>query len=264
MHRGAARGSCSVAALYHPGAASDVADVKVLALETSSEWCSCALWLDARVLADERDAGQAHSELVLPMIEALLHQAGVELAALDGIAFGAGPGSFTGLRIACGVAQGLAYGAGLPVVAVGTLQALAEASGAARCIAAIDARMGEIYHAAYVHAGGDWRTVHEPSLCRPEAAPPVDGNDWTGAGSGFAAHGEALRARYAGALAGIQPERRPHAREIAELGARALALGLGLDPAQAAPLYVRDKVALSIEEREARKAASRPQGMPLP
>jgi tRNA threonylcarbamoyladenosine biosynthesis protein TsaB len=237
--------------------------VKVLALETSSEWCSCALWLDASVLADDRHAGQAHSEIILPMIDALLRETGVDLTALDGVAFGAGPGSFTGMRIACGVAQGLAFGAGLPVVPVGTLQALAQASGATRCVGAIDARMGEIYHAAYERRGADWEAVHEPSLCRPEAAPLVEGGDWVGAGSGFAAHGEILRARYGEALRDVQPERYPHARDIAALGARALVLGRGLDPAEAVPIYIRDKVALSVAEREARKAPSAT-GMPQP
>jgi tRNA threonylcarbamoyladenosine biosynthesis protein TsaB len=237
--------------------------VKLLALETSSEWCSCALWLDAGVLCDERNAGQAHSEIILPMIDALLHEAGVDLAGVDGVAFGAGPGSFTGLRIACGVAQGLAFGAGLPVVPVGTLQALAHASGGARCIAAIDARMGEIYHAAYERDGADWHAVHEPSLCRPEAAPPVEGRDWIGVGSGFAAHGEILRARYGQVLRGVQPDHHPHARDIAALGAHDLSRGRGLDPAQAVPIYIRDKVALSVAEREARRAPGAA-GVPQP
>jgi tRNA threonylcarbamoyladenosine biosynthesis protein TsaB len=230
--------------------------LNVLALDTSSEWCSAALWVDGRVLSREQLAGQRHSELILPMIDALLRESGLALKALDGVAFGAGPGSFTGLRIASGVAQGLAFGAGVPVLPVGTLEALAEASGAPRAIAALDARMDEIYHAAYVRVGEDWREVHPPSLCRPAEAPLAEGGGWTGCGNAFAVQAEILRARYAGAMATVCPELVPHARAIAGIGVRSLAAGRGLDPELAAPLYVRDKVALSVAERAARRQAT--------
>lgn len=190
------------------------------------------------------------------MVDALLSESGLSLAGLDGLAFGAGPGSFTGLRIGCGVAQGLALGAQLTVVPVSTLEALAEASGAARVVTALDARMGEIYHAAYLREDVDWQEVHGASLCRPELAPAVDGAGWIGCGSGFQVHGDALRARYGDRLQDVQADCYPHAREIAAIAARAFAAGRGLDPAQAAPLYVRDKVALSVAERAARQAAS--------
>jgi len=229
--------------------------LNILALDTSSEWCSAALWLDGRVLSRDEAAGQRHSELILPMIDALLREAGLALAALDGVAFGAGPGSFTGLRIACGVAQGLAFGLGLPVLPVGTLEALAEASGGQRAIAALDARMQEIYHAAYVREASGWREEHAPSLCRPGDAPPVRGGGWTGCGSGFAVYAEALRTRYADVMGEVRAELVPHARAIASIGARGLVAGRGLDPALAAPLYVRDKVALSVAERSARQPA---------
>jgi tRNA threonylcarbamoyladenosine biosynthesis protein TsaB len=103
--------------------------MRVLALDTSTEYCSVALWQDGAVMARSELAGQKHSELLISMLEALLNEAGVKLAQLDGIAFGKGPGSFTGVRIACGTAQGLAFGANLPVAGVCTLEALAEASG---------------------------------------------------------------------------------------------------------------------------------------
>jgi len=228
--------------------------LNILALDTSGEWCSAALWLDGRLLSRGEHAGQRHSELILPMIDALLRESGFALTDLTGLAFGAGPGSFTGLRIACGVAQGLAFGAGLPVIPVGTLEALAEASAAPRVLAALDARMDEIYHAAYVREDGQWREVQGPSLCAPAAAPPVEGGDWTGCGSGFAVQGGALRARYAGQLRAVRDDLQPHARDIVRIAAGRLAQGGGLDPAQAAPLYVRDKVALSVAERAARQA----------
>jgi tRNA threonylcarbamoyladenosine biosynthesis protein TsaB len=228
--------------------------LNILALDTSGEWCSAALWLDGRLLSRGEHAGQRHSELVLPMIDALLRESGLALTDLDGLAFGAGPGSFTGLRIACGVAQGLAFGAGLPVVPVGTLEALAEASAAPRVVAALDARMDEVYHAAYVREDAQWREVHGPGLCAPAAAPPVEGGDWTGCGNGFAVQGGALRVRYAGQLRDVRDDLQPHARDMVRIAAGRLAQGGGLDPAQAAPVYVRDKVALSVAERAARQA----------
>ncbi len=194
----------------------------------------------------EDNAGQRHSELILPMIDALLQEAGLSVRQLDGIAFGAGPGSFTGLRIACGIAQGLAFAAGLPVAVVGTLECLAQASGQARVLGALDARMGEVYVGAFERTGDRWCTVSEPALCRPHEAPGLEGV-WVGCGSGFAVHGEALAQRYAGQLSGVRADLYPHAREVAALGARMLERGEGVDPALAAPLYIRDKVALSSE-----------------
>lgn len=197
----------------------------------------------------EERAGQRHTERVLPMLQRMLVDSGLGLAQLDGIAFGAGPGSFTGLRIACGVAQGLALGADLPVLGVGTLEALAEAGGEPRVIACLDARMGEIYHAAYQREGGVWRAVAVPSLCLPRDAPQVPGGDWTGCGSGFDAYADALRARYHGRLARVVSGRIPHAREMVRLAAPRFAAGEGQDPVLAAPVYIRDKVALKESER---------------
>ena len=133
--------------------------MRVLALDTSTEYCSVALWQDGAVAERCELAGQKHSELLIAMLDALLKDAGFEIKDIDGIAFGKGPGSFTGVRIACGATQGLALGSNLPVAGVCTLQALAEASGKPRVIAALDARMGEIYHAAYQNHGDVWMTL---------------------------------------------------------------------------------------------------------
>ena len=208
------------------------------------------------MLARDERAGQRHSELILGMIDALMQEAGVTLRHLRGIGFGAGPGSFTGLRIACGIAQGMALGAGLPVAPVGTLECLAQASGALRVVSALDARMGEIYHAAYERSQTGWRTLCAPNLCRPQDAPELEGEDWVGCGSGFAAYGEALQERYGGALTAVQPELYPHARDVAAIAALVFTSGKGVDPAEAAPLYIRDKVALSIAERAEEKLAA--------
>lgn len=226
--------------------------MKVLALETSTEYCSVALWQDGSVAERSELAGQKHSEMLMAMLDDVLKQGGVKLAQLDGIAFGMGPGSFTGVRIACGVTQGLALGANLPVAGICTLQALAEASGKRRVIAALDARMSEIYHAAYEKHGEVWTTVSEPCLCKPDEAPPVLGNDWFGAGSGFAVHGAALIERYAGQLQSVDAAAVPQAAAIAVLGAMQFAQNLGVDAAEALPLYLRDKVALKTAERERR------------
>jgi len=229
--------------------------MRVLALETSTEYCSVALWLDGVVVEHCELVGQKHSELLMAMLEDVLKQAGVKLAQLDGIAFGMGPGSFTGVRIACGAAQGLAFGADLPVAGVCTLQALADASGRLRVIAALDARMGEIYHAAYEKREGAWVALSEPCLCKPEEAPPLPGNGWFGAGSGFAVHGAVLAERYAGQLQGVDDAAVPQAVAIAALGAAQFAQGAGMDAAEALPLYLRDKVALKTHEREAPRSS---------
>lgn len=223
--------------------------MRVLALDTSTEYCSVALWQDGAVIERCELAGQKHSELLIAMLDALLKDAGFGIKDMDGIAFGKGPGSFTGVRIACGATQGLALGSNLPVVGVCTLEALAEASGKPCVIAALDARMGEIYHAAYQKQNDVWTTVSEPCLCKPEDAPRVLGGDWFGIGSGFAMHGVALDKRYAGQLRSVDGAAVPQAAAIAALGAAQFALGRGVDAAEALPLYLRDKVALKTSER---------------
>jgi tRNA threonylcarbamoyladenosine biosynthesis protein TsaB len=223
--------------------------MKILALDTSTEYCSVALWLDGEVDAREALAGQRHSELLLGMLDDLLERHGLRPRDLDGIAFGAGPGSFTGLRIACGITQGIAFGANLPVLGVSTLLALAEAVQAERAICCLDARMGQVYHAAYARQAGEWDLVHRPGLYDPEDAPLVTGNAWTGCGSGFAAHREVLAKRYAGRLSAIIPDVYPHAKHVARLAVPEFELGNAGPADQAAPVYIRDKVALRSSER---------------
>ena len=223
--------------------------MKILALETSTEFCSVALWQDGVISGRSEKVGQRHSELLMEMLDGVLTEAGVKLAQMDGIAFGAGPGSFTGVRIACGVAQGLALGANLPVIGICTLQAVAQGSGENKVIAALDARMAEVYFAVYEKRDGAWLTVCAPCLCLPQDAPAVEGAGWQGAGSGFAAHGTVLQTRYDGQLGSIDALCVPQAGAIAELAAPMFAAGLGLDAALAMPLYLRDKVALKTSER---------------
>jgi tRNA threonylcarbamoyladenosine biosynthesis protein TsaB len=223
--------------------------MKILAVETSTEYCSVALWQDGAMSESAALVGQKHSEVLMEMMDKLLKDCGVTIAQLGGIAFGKGPGSFTGVRIACGVAQGLALGANLSVVGVCTLRALAQASGQDKVIAALDARMGEIYLAAYEKIGGEWRTKIEPCLCKIESSPALTGDGWFGAGSGFAVNDTALSGRYSSQLSGVDALLVPLASAIAQLASIEFTKGNEVDAALALPLYLRDKVALKTSER---------------
>jgi len=214
------------------------------ALETSTEWCSVALWLDGEIAGVERRAGNKHSELALPMLEKLFNSFDIRAPDLDAVAFSAGPGSFTGLRIACGLAQGLALPRALPVVGVPTLEALAEECGAGRVVACLDARMHEVYYAAYERRGEGWHETVAAQCVAPAAAPPPPGEGWAGCGSGFAAFPGFLRNR----MRSVNAEIHPTAVAVARLAAPRLAAGEGVDAAQAAPLYLRDKVAFTQAE----------------
>jgi tRNA threonylcarbamoyladenosine biosynthesis protein TsaB len=223
--------------------------MKLLALDTSTEYLSLALWLDGEVIDRDLLAGQTHSQLILPMLGEMLEASGLTLTELDGIAFGEGPGSFTGLRIGCGIAQGLAFGAELPVVGVSTLLALAQQSGAERVIACLDARMGEVYHAAYIKDDLDWLTIHESGLYRPHDVPAVAGEGWYGIGSGWASYEGTLKQRYALQMSGFARQAFPHARDIATLAAKMFAQGDAKSATDIAPVYIRNKVALKMSER---------------
>jgi len=219
--------------------------MKFAAFETATEWCSVAVWVDGEVAGAEERAGHAHSELVLPMLGRLLASAGISIAQLDAVAFGAGPGSFTGLRIACGVAQGLAFARGLPVFGVPTLESMAEECGAKRVVACLDARMREVYYSAIEKDGVRWRELVPARCVAPDAVKVPPGDGWVGCGNGFAAYGPL-------GLSNVIPDIHPSAVAVARLAAPRLAAGEGVDAALAAPVYVRDKVAFTIEERGAR------------
>lgn len=223
--------------------------MNILALDTSTEFCSVAVWRDGAVQQRIAHSGQSHSTVLLEMIDAVLHDSSLRLSALDGIAYGAGPGSFTGLRIACATAQGLAFAAGIPLAGVGTLQALAAGCGAAQVVCCLDARMQEIYHAAYRCENGAWIEVSAPCVCAPQAAPQLEGEGWTGCGSGFAVYRDVLTQRYATQLETSDGAAYPQARDIAQLAVPVFAAGGGIPAEQAVPLYVRDRVALKTAER---------------
>ena len=224
--------------------------MNLLSLDTSTEFLSLALLqLGDKLFTHTQHAGNASSTLILPQIQALLDSANVKLSDLDGIAFGAGPGAFTGVRIACGVAQGLGFGVNIPVVGVNTLLALAEASGEDKVIACLDARMGEVYHAAFGRKNNVWLEMSATQVCKPESSPVLDGA-WVGLGSGWAAYGEVLSSIYAQNVTKIMAEITPTAEAILKLATPTFAAGLAKPASEAAPIYVRNRVALTSLERE--------------
>jgi tRNA threonylcarbamoyladenosine biosynthesis protein TsaB len=251
----------------------------LLALDTSTEFCSVALLSadcadassaeagstasEPRVWSRHEATGAVSSTRLLPAIRELFDEAGLTLADCNAIAFGAGPGSFTGLRTATGVAQGLAFGLNCPVVPIGTLLACAESArlrdpSVTRVLAALDARMDEAYWADYAwdESTGDWRTVHPASLGSPDALVLPD-EPFTLAGNAAAAFGERLKA--ASAARAVDHNAVPHALPVAFAALRAYRAGRTLPADQAAPEYIRDKVAQTTEERMAAKAAQHAQ-----
>ncbi len=225
-----------------------------LALDTSTEHLSLALSGTAEgVTVRDWHVGQRHAELTLPSIEQLLSETGVTRKDIAGVAFGMGPGSFTGLRIGCGIAQGLAFGLNVPILSVSTLLALAEQCPDNLAYVCLDARMNQVYCAAYQRgADGRWQEVIAATICDPDAIPVPEQAGWTTLGSGFTAYADALNARLAGKIAHHITDRFPHAREILKLAAPQFDAGKGLPADQAELLYLRDKVALKTHERVAK------------
>ncbi len=228
----------------------------ILAFDCSTEYCSVALHVGHAHHSRDVHALQAHADQLIGHAHQLLEQAGLSLDQCDAIAFGAGPGSFTGLRVACAVAQGMAFGAGLPVIAIGTLPALAEAAraaaraeGALTVLCVQDARMGEAYWSVEAWDGARWTSVRAPALAQPdEIALEPEARAALGCGSGFVRFGEQLTA-LADSVVALD---HPGADAIARLAAQQWLTGQGVPAKQARPLYVRDRVALTTEERAVR------------
>jgi tRNA threonylcarbamoyladenosine biosynthesis protein TsaB len=221
--------------------------IKLLAIETSTEACSAALLCDGQVHDRYQLAPREHGRLILGMVDAVLAEAGLSLQQLDGLAFGRGPGAFTGVRIATGVIQGLAFGADLPVVPVSTLAALAQGAlrqrGAMQVLAALDARMAEVYWGVYrCDAAGMMTEAEAERVCAASHIDVPAGTGWFGVGGGFAAYAEILRERLGAVLTDCAPDVYPQARDVAVLGAAALARGEGVSAELALPVYLRDNV----------------------
>lgn len=218
--------------------------MKILALETAADPGSVALWLDGDVIAGECPDGASNSATLLPLAEALLRSRGLGFSDLDGVAFGAGPGSFTGLRVACGVAQGLAVARDLPILGVGTLEAMALAAGGGRVLVLLDARMGEVYSGVFV----DGVLQGDLGVFPPQALPLPEGDAWVACGNGLTAY-PALRDRLSAFVNVWKPEIMPSAAAVVRLAAARFARGETGDAADAVPVYVRDKVAKTVAER---------------
>lgn len=223
--------------------------MKLLALDTSTEYLSLALLCEQSVHTHHVLAGASASQLVLPQIQSMLKQVNLNIQALDGLVFGAGPGAFTGVRVSVGVAQGLAYGASLPVVGVNTLLALAQASGQSRVIACLDARMGEVYHAAYVCQQGIWQVISPAVVCKPQDAPTLTGDNWVGVGSGWKAYESTLREVYGEQVDMVLLDAMPTAEAMLQLALPQFLTGETQSASEAMPIYVRNRVALTAEER---------------
>ena len=226
--------------------------MRILAFDTSTQWLSVALFDGTQAVAFRERCGNASSERLLPAIRTLLDGAHVALEDLAGIAFGAGPGAFTGVRIACAVAQGIAFGADLPVFAVSTLDALAQSAWRERrwprIIACLDARMHEVYVAASERRDDGMERVHEAAVVKPEEVARPDDGEWWGAGDGFAVHAS-LASRLG--LVASDPSLFPDAQSIAECAWPRVVAGDGVPAERVEPLYVRHRVALTTAERAA-------------
>ena len=232
--------------------------MNLLAFDTSTDTLSIAVQRGDAVLQHTGAGGAQASAALIPAIQRLLAEAGLGFDTLDAIVFGRGPGSFTGLRTACAVAQGLAFGArngqGTPVVPVDTLLAVAEEArqqhGCTQVLAVLDARMNEVYsaHCTWQEATRQWSTDADFGLCAPEALTLTDAALWTVAGNAQAAYGERLlpQARHVAAL--------PTATALLRLAPALLAAGAAVPASEALPRYIRDKVAQTTAEREALRA----------
>ncbi|MEW5839207.1 MAG: tRNA (adenosine(37)-N6)-threonylcarbamoyltransferase complex dimerization subunit type 1 TsaB [Pseudomonadota bacterium] len=222
--------------------------MKILALDTSTEACSAALLLDDQVFTAYALTPREHTQRLLPMVQQVLAEGGVSLAGLDGIAFARGPGAFTGLRIAAGVTQGLAFGADLPVMPVSSLAALAHGAwrvhGADKVLTALDARMHEVYWGAWrVLGAGDVRLDGDERVIKPLDAPLVPDSGWFAVGSGWSAYAETLLPRFAAVVSAVDHDLLPQAHDVALLAAHQVARQGWLPAAEAQPVYLRDNVA---------------------
>lgn len=227
--------------------------MKLLAFETATEACSVALWIDGEVRERFGMVPRQHAELALPWADALLADCGIARSQLDAVAVGRGPGAFTGVRLAVALAQGVAFALDVPAVPVSTLAALAMQARGERILAAIDARMGEIYVAAYRRDGDSVVATSDEIVIAPAQYQMPDSDGWLGVGTGFAAVDGALPSRCGSRFASLDATALPHAADVARLGVQAFERGDTVAPERLEPAYLRNNVALTLaEQRRAR------------
>lgn len=232
--------------------------MRMIAFETATEACSVAVWDRGDVVERFEVAPRRHAELALPWADELLARAGLARAQLDVVAVGRGPGAFTGVRLGIALAQGIALALDLPMLPVSTLAALAmRAPGPGRVLAAIDARMGEVYAGGFEHAGDGLRALGPETVSPPEdvVLPGAAEAAWHGVGTGFAAVDGALGTRLAPRLGGVDASALPRAADVARLAAQAWARGERVAPERVEPAYLRDNVALTLEQQQALRDA---------
>ncbi|HHQ4569491.1 tRNA (adenosine(37)-N6)-threonylcarbamoyltransferase complex dimerization subunit type 1 TsaB [Aeromonas veronii] len=222
-------------------------ELKILAVDTATEACSAALLVGDKLFSRWEEAPRDHTRKILPMVQAVLEDAGISLSDLDAIAFGRGPGSFTGVRIGISVAQGLAFGAGVPLIGISTLAAMAQGAyrldGAEQVLTAIDARMNEVYFGRYELIDGRMQLVGDEVVSEPAALVDARGKlagRVTCVGTGFETYGETLSG-LADELAESQV-RFPAAEDMLPLARAAWLAGEAVPVEQAMPVYLRDKV----------------------
>ncbi|MBL0643664.1 tRNA (adenosine(37)-N6)-threonylcarbamoyltransferase complex dimerization subunit type 1 TsaB [Aeromonas veronii] len=222
-------------------------ELKILAVDTATEACSAALLVGDKLFSRWEEAPRDHTRKILPMVQAVLEDAGISLSDLDAIAFGRGPGSFTGVRIGISVAQGLAFGAGVPLIGISTLAAMAQGAyrldGAEQVLTAIDARMNEVYFGRYELIDGRMQLVGDEVVSEPAALVDVRGKlagQVTRVGTGFETYGETLSG-LADELA-VSQVRFPAAEDMLPLARAAWLAGEAVPVEQATPVYLRDKV----------------------
>lgn len=228
----------------------------ILALDTSSDACSATVLTATACFTEFEMTPRAHTQLILPMVETVLKRANLELAAMDAIAFGRGPGAFTGVRIATGVAQGLALAANKPVLAISTLAALAQQAQqqlqANKILVALDARMGEVYWGVYCWVDGQLQLQSEEQVATPHALDLASEAGWCAVGSGWSAY-PALAERAAPILTATHTDWLPSAEFIAQLAWQDYLAGKAIPAEQAQPIYLRNKIAQTTQERLALK-----------
>jgi tRNA threonylcarbamoyladenosine biosynthesis protein TsaB len=221
--------------------------MKLLAFDTATEACSCALHVDGETQAQFTIAPQKHAELILNMVNTLLAEAELIPSQLDGLAYGRGPGSFTGLRIASGVAQGIAFGADLSVASISSLATLAQGIymqyHVKHILTAFDARMEEVYWGCYTLGEQGIVQLHEPEIvCKPQAIPIPQTTGWYGAGSGWASYAPSLLLRLGESVLTYYPHCFPNAQAMIPLALVAFQTGQVVSAEQALPVYLRDQV----------------------
>lgn len=230
--------------------------MKLLAFETATEACSVALYLDGAVIERYEIAPRLHAEYALPWAEELLVQAGIRRSQLDAIAISRGPGAFTGVRLAIAIGQGIALALDKPIVAVSTLMAIAVQAKGNRILAAIDARMGEVYVGAFERKGDELIAISRELVAAPDKVVlPDDQGGWHGVGTGFSAVGGTLQSHLGPQLLNVDASILPHAADVARLAVAAFARGEAVAPERVEPAYLRDNVALTLEEQRALRAS---------